>query len=190
MKKGMPAETRSQFKDGKRRENAPDGNLTLSADWRVLCLGNDLLADDALGHAVAGQLQELAADVVFSFETGFDLLDYVLNVSSLLVVDTVITGGADPGTVYVLREEDLQTVPGNSPHYVGLLETLRLARKLRLPVAENVVVIAVEGADCFTVGGSMHPAVEAAIPQVVALARDLMATPRQAGCRGEPAGTS
>ena len=68
---------------------------------RVLCLGNELLADDALGAVVAEQLRELlpgTAEVVFTSAMGFDLLDDVLGASRLLVVDTIETGTRPPGT--------------------------------------------------------------------------------------------
>ena len=144
---------------------------------RVLCLGNELLADDSLGSLVAERILEFApedVEVVSTAESGFHLLDYVLGIRRLLVVDTVMTGASPPGTIYKFHDDELKTVPGGSPHYVGLCETLALARQLRLPVAEEVVFLAVEAADCSTIGGSMHSAVQAALPQLVDVVRDLL----------------
>lgn len=144
---------------------------------RVLCLGNDLLADDSFGSLVAERIWQFAppdVEVTATPEAGFHLLDYVLDVQRLIVVDTVMTGTASPGTIHEFRESDLETLPGGSPHYVGLHETLALARCLHLPVAEEVIFLAVEASDCSTVGGAMHPAVRAAIPSVVRRVRDLL----------------
>jgi len=144
---------------------------------RVLCLGNDLLADDSLGIAFAEQFQQLApadVEVVSTPESGFHLLDYVLNVQRLVVVDTVLTGAAAPGTIYAFYDHELQGVPGSSPHYVGLNETLALARQLDLKVAEEVVFLAVEACDCKTLGGEMHPAVAAAIPRLLTMVQEMM----------------
>lgn len=139
---------------------------------RVLCLGNPLLADDALGAevaaALAGRLPP-GAEVVQNDLTGFGLLDDLLEVTHLIVVDTVRTGAAPPGTVHLIREDDLRSGPGPSPHYVGLLEMLRLARALRLPAPQEVVILAVEASDCTTIGGAMHPALQEAVPLVVEL---------------------
>jgi hydrogenase maturation protease len=146
---------------------------------RVLCLGNELLADDSLGGVVAEHIREFApagVDVVSTPETGFHLLDYVLDVNRLIVVDTVVTGIAPPGTIYAFHENELKAVPGGSPHYCGLYETLALARMLGLPVAEEVIFLAVEAADCLTLGGEIDPAVRAAIPSVVGIVRDMMQT--------------
>jgi len=147
----------------------------------VLCLGNELLADDALGAVVAEQLRQIlpgTLEVVFTSAMGFDLLDDVLGASRLLVVDTIETGTKPPGTVHLLREEDVQTVPGESPHYIGLFETLKLGRKLQLDVPKDVIIIAVEPADCLTVGGAMTPAVKEAVPIVVNLVQRLASQPR------------
>lgn len=147
----------------------------------MLCLGNELLADDALGAVVAEQLRQIlpgTLEVVFTSAMGFDLLDDVLGASRLLVVDIIETGTKPPGTVHLLREEDVQTVPGESPHYIGLFETLKLGRKLQLDVPKDVIIIAVEPADCLTVGGAMTPAVKEAVPIVVNLVQRLANQPR------------
>lgn len=144
---------------------------------RVLCLGNDLLADDSLGSIVAEHVRQFApaeVEVLSTPEAGFHLLDYVLGVGRLVVVDTLVTGTAPPGTIYIFNSNQLKAAPGGSPHYVGLFETLALARVLSLPVAEEVVILAIEAADCSTVGGEIHPAVRAAIPALIRMIRQRM----------------
>jgi hydrogenase maturation protease len=144
---------------------------------RVLCLGNDILADDRFGLKVAEQLRQLAlhgVEIVEAATSGFDLLDYTLDTPCLIVVDTVQTGKADPGTIYELREGDLLVPKGNSPHYIGLFEALAAGRKLNLPVAPEMVILAVEAFDCLTIGGQMHHAVEGAIPVVVNRIQELL----------------
>jgi hydrogenase maturation protease len=137
---------------------------------RLLCLGNDILADDALGIRVAETLREKmpdSVDIVPCMESGIRLIDHLVGVPRVVVVDTVQTGRVPPGTVLTVREEDVDYTPGTSAHYIGLFEALALGRKLELPVARDVVIIAVEGADCRTLGGRMDPAVEGAIPEVI-----------------------
>jgi hydrogenase maturation protease len=153
------------------------GSAAQKCDIRVLCLGNDLLGDDSLGSMVAEHIRQFApvnVEVLSTAETGFHLLDYALNVSRLIVVDTVVTGSAPPGTIYEFRDGDLKSPPGGSPHYVGLVEALTVARHLCLPAAEQVLILAVEAKDCFTVGEDMHPAVVAAIPVLIKMVRDRM----------------
>jgi len=158
---------------------------------RVLCLGNDLLADDALGPLVARRLRQLElpdVDLVETAETGFYLLELLLDCDSLLVVDTIVSGNFPPGTVRLLCEEDVSTVPGSSPHYVGMFEALDVGRALKLSLPETVTLLVVEAADCFTVGGAMHPAVEKSIARVVQTACAWVAEPshaRAACCVGD-----
>jgi hydrogenase maturation protease len=136
---------------------------------RVLCLGNELLADDGFAFSVADWLRQRSlegVEVACTSQTGFQLLDHVMNVSRLLVIDTVQTGSAAPGTIYQLHESDFAGMHGVSPHSIGLFETLALGRKLGLPVAREVTIFAVEAADCSTVGGAMNPALKASVPVV------------------------
>ncbi len=136
---------------------------------RVLCLGNALLADDAFGIVVAEQLRRGRPDLEVreSSTSGFDLLDDTLGAGRLIVVDIVQSGALAPGTISIFREGEVRTVPGGSPHYVGLFEALRLGRALGLAVPDEVMIIAVEPADCRTVGGAMHASVRAAVGEVM-----------------------
>lgn len=145
-------------------------------DTRILCLGNDLLADDSLGHVVASHLLPYATvdtEIISTPEAGFHLLDYVLDTRRLIVVDSVLTGKAPVGTIHLLHENELNVVAGGSPHYVGLYESLVLARTLNLRVAKEVILVAVEIADCTTVGGKMNSALYATIPKVVQIVRSI-----------------
>lgn len=145
----------------------------MAAPIRLLGLGNEILGDDAFGILVARDVGSVVSpdevEVATSSESGLHLLDYILDCARLIVVDTIHTGRADPGTIYVLREEDLPAARASCPHGVGLFDALALARKLGLPTPEEVTIIAAEAADCLTVGGAMHPAVRAAVPKVAQL---------------------
>jgi len=139
--------------------------MAVSTAVRLLALGNDILGDDALAFEVARQVQGM--EVVCSSASGLHLLDDVLGTDRLIVVDTVQTGNAPPGTIYSVGEQDFDVTYGITPHCTGLFETLALARQLGLAAPREVLIIAVEAADCLTVGGEMHPAVRAAIPGVL-----------------------
>ncbi len=140
---------------------------------RLLGLGNDILADDAFGIEVArGARRVLSAgevEIVESSASGLHLLDHVIGCSRLIVADTVETGRGGPGTLYVWDEAGAPAAAGDTPHCLGLFDALKLARALGLPAPEEVTIVAVEPADCFTIGGEMHPAVAAAIPRAVEL---------------------
>jgi hydrogenase maturation protease len=169
----------------------------------VLCLGNDLISDDGLGIVAARRLFERLAvtgtpvppapsldpavtvqafelpgvgpvEVMETALTGMYLLEAVVGASRLIVVDTVVTGATEPGTVIEMTESDFTGPYGGSPHYIGLLETLDLARALGLDVPTGVHIVAVEAGDFRTVGGEMTAPVAAAVPVVVERAMALI----------------
>ena len=136
---------------------------------RVLCLGNDVLCDDAFGLVVAGELRQRLPelDIVESMESGMRLLEATLGVDRVIVVDTVQTGRVAPGTIIELDADEIDSVGGSSPHYLGIFEAIELGRCLGMPVARNIEIVAVEAADCITIGGRMHPDVEGAVGPVI-----------------------
>src|ERR1035438_4978409 len=82
-------------------------SIAAETSTRVLGLGNDILADDALGLLVARQVAARfgnQVEVVSSSQTGFHVMDELLGVSRLLVVDCIRTGAARPGTGYAFNE--------------------------------------------------------------------------------------
>ena len=94
-----------------------------------------------------------------------------------MVVDTVQILQAEPGTIYELREGDILAPKGSSPHYIGLFEALAAGRMLGLNVTSDMIILAVEAHDCLTIGGAMHPAVEAAIEPAIRRIRELLEQP-------------
>ncbi len=136
---------------------------------RILCIGNEIMGDDALGFHVAQRLKDVAikrVEVVYTSVAGFDLLDSVTGPDELIVVDTIQTGRVKPGTITEIGEGDLGGVPAGALHGIGLADVLAAGRKLGMPVADNVKIFVVEAADALTVGGEMHPDVSKAVTEV------------------------
>jgi hydrogenase maturation protease len=155
---------------------------------RLLGLGNEILADDAFGILVAQEVERRfqgRIEVAHSSAAGFDLMDHLLGAGRLLVVDTIVTGRAKPGAISVFTADSVQPAPGGSPHFLGLFEVLAVGRKLDLDVPKETIIIAVEASDCTTVGGPIHPDVQAAIPAVVELVGRFLAN-GPLDCRWRP----
>ena len=135
----------------------------------VMGLGNEILADDAVGVLVARQLKdELAgrADVVSCAMHGLALLELFIGYDRAILIDAIQTGKNPPGTITELRGEDLDKVYAPSPHYAGVPEMLELAEQLELDFPNEFLIFAVEVEDMRTIGGPVTPAVAAAIPAV------------------------
>jgi len=147
------------------------------AGVRVLGLGNEILGDDAFGILVARRLEGQCGgdtDIVCSSASGFALLDHLLGVKRLIIVDIVTTRSSPPGTIYFVESGPVPAQSAAATHFLGLWDVLAFARKAGLPAPLETTIVAVEADDCRTVGGRMHPAVEAAIAPVVEALRKLL----------------
>lgn len=156
-------------------------------------MGNVLLSDDGIGVHAVRLLQRQRLPGVTVAEIGTAVLhglSLVEAASRVLIIDAA-RGGRPPGTIYQFEAAEgskhHQSAPGaagpmHSLHSLSLLEAFQVLGPRRpLP---PVTVIGVEPAS-LDYGLSLSPVVAAALPQVVALARQ---TVRR--WRSEPAAVS
>ena len=138
----------------------------------MLCLGNDILSDDALGSVVAKRLNGngfgAAVEVIFAPTAGFGLLDLLKDRSAVLIVDAIITGKAEPGTVHFFPAGIL-TPSYNliNSHQINLPTALELGKQLGMAMPSEIQVVAVEAQDVETIGEQMTPPVEKAVETVL-----------------------
>ena len=122
-----------------------------SADRRtiVVCIGNELVADDAAGFEVFQRLDGINARVEYCGVGGIDLLALLDGETDMIVVDAV-QFGAPPGTLHILPWDSLPLAATEiSAHGLGLREIIEIGRILypgRMP--ERVTLIGIEGR-CF-----------------------------------------
>jgi hydrogenase maturation protease len=138
----------------------------------LLGLGNDILTDDAVGlHIVREVRRRLgewpACEACECEEMGLSLLDYIVGYRDLVLVDAVQTRQAPPGYLHEVGMDDLKILPVMTPHFLGIGEILALGRKLDLPMPGRVRIFAVEVENPFTLGTSMTPVIQSALPGVV-----------------------
>jgi len=146
----------------------------------VLGLGNELLADDGVGIAVARLLKSrlgAAADVKSAAVSGIALLEFFLDYDRAIVVDAVQTGKHAPGDFFDIDPSRLPPCIAPSPHYTGLPEMFDIARKLDLKFPRNVHIVAIEVEDVATVGGEMSLSVQAALPALTGYIEHLVRNP-------------
>ena len=136
-------------------------------------IGSTILSDDGVGVHVVHRLLERplppGVDVVDIGTGGLALLDLVSGYDKLVLVDAAVTGAA-PGTVHRFAGTDVaSTVHLGVGHDADLPTTLALGKDLMgMSMPDDVIVIAVEAADITTFSVQLTPAVEAAIPTVLA----------------------
>jgi len=141
----------------------------------ILCLGNEVLRDDCFGPEVArrlsgrGNLGE-GVEVIYAAVAGFALLDLLHDRKRVLVVDTIQTGKAPPGTLHYFEAGLL--APSEhliNSHQMSLPTALELGRQLQIAMPHSVDVLAVEVKDVNTLSEEMTPEVAAAVEHAIEL---------------------
>ena len=140
----------------------------------IVCIGNDLVADDGVGKAVYKELElsRLPSGTRLSYLGlgGIDLLEELEGEERLVVVDAVQLGSV-PGTVHILDWAGLPYMEPRpvSGHGIGIREAIEVGRRLypeRSP--QHIHLVGIEG-KCFDqLGLGLTPEVEAAVPSAVA----------------------
>ncbi len=152
----------------------------MTAAALIVCIGNQLVADDGVGWTVYERLREsdLPENIrlVFLGLGGIDLLEEIDGEELLVVVDGVQLG-AVPGTIHQLGWEQLPGTPPRpvSGHGIGIREAISVGRKLypeRVP--KEIFLVGVEG-KCFNqLGMGLTDEVARAVPQAVAIVLNLV----------------
>jgi len=140
----------------------------------VVCIGNELIADDAAGYEVYQRLAPVGARVEYCGVGGIDLLPLLDGETDLIVVDAVQMG-APPGTVHVIPWHLLpQSGSEISAHGLGLRESIEIGRFLwPEQIPERVTLVGIEGR-CFNrTREYMSRAVARAIDRAVVTVRGL-----------------
>ncbi len=133
----------------------------------VVGIGNPILRDDSVGVRVVEELQKVMdIDTAISPTTGFEILDIILGYDRAIIVDAISTGG-EPGTIYELSVDDLDTTPLLNTHSIPLAITIKLGYTIfgdRMP--KDIKIFAIEAED-LGIGDSCSSKVGNAIPKVV-----------------------
>lgn len=145
----------------------------------VVCVGNPLAADDAIGwhayNALKQQTLPRGMRLVHLGLAGLDLLELFDADDICVLLDAARTGGP-PGTVQVRNPEEFScSEHAISAHDIGFAEALALGHALvpsRRP--RDARLVTVEGACFDDLRPSLSPVVRAAIPKAIATVLSLV----------------
>jgi hydrogenase maturation protease len=152
----------------------------------VLGLGNDLYGDDAVGIELVRRLRQEAAcgrlpccdPEKTHFEectlSGLALLDVITGYDTLLIVDTIKKEQPKTGRVRLLEADDLRAIPGPSPHYVSVPQTIEIGRRLGLHVPTRIRIVAVEAKNMYHLGEGISAEMAKALPRILARVKDVL----------------
>jgi len=169
----------------------------------VLGLGNDLWGDDGVGLQAVRRLEEqwssetgpgpagVEVDFKECYVSGAALLDFIHGYEALVIIDTILkpAAGAAAGRVSIHEAAEARDLPGPSPHYISVAQTLVLGRALglKVPAAAKLVAVEVEGG--FRLGEGLTQGMTARLPAIVEAARTVvldLAETAQAGANPSP----
>ncbi len=141
----------------------------LSNNVLIVCIGNELVGDDAVGwhiyRKLIGRSLPSSVQLLFLSVGGFELIDLLTGQDLLIVIDAVRFGNA-PGTISILEGDDLpfRSDAAVSIHGIGLKEALDIASSLAPETKPNrTIFIGVEGRNFDELGSEMHECVVDAI---------------------------
>ena len=145
----------------------------------VLGLGNELYGDDGTGIHVIKELRlkietekKLSADfhdvdLLECSLTGFALLDVIIGYDRLIIVDTIKRSEPKTGRITILEEKDLRYIPGPSPHYVSIPQTIEIGRQIHLKVPAEIKIIAIEAKNIYNLGEGLTKEMEKTLPAII-----------------------
>lgn len=152
----------------------------MSANALVICIGNDLVADDGVGHVVYNELtrRDLPQGTRLKLLGlgGMALLGEFSGEDLLVVIDAV-QFGVSPGTVHVLDWEDLPEGGSHvSCHGIGIREAIEVSKKLYPETTpKSVYLVGIEG-QCFDqLGKGLTAEVAASIPSAIEIITGIVA---------------
>ena len=153
----------------------------------VLGLGNELYGDDGVGIYVVRELRKqfeskkkkIRQPKNITFEecslSGLALLEVIVGYDRLIIIDTIKKSAPSTGKIHILEEKDLRHIPGPSPHYISVPQTLEIGRKLRLKVPSKVKVVAVEAKNLYNLGEGLTDKMKKAVPEIALRVKRVLA---------------
>jgi hydrogenase maturation protease len=146
----------------------------------IIGLGNEFLSDDGAGIRVVRGLKVKLGTGAVRFEEqpvgGLALLDCLSGCDQCIIVDAIVTGTHQPGTMFrFLQTADMQPATLTSSHQIDLAQVLTLASMLGAELPRKLTVYGIEAEDVTTFHDGCTEDVSRAVPELVEIiSRDLL----------------
>lgn len=139
----------------------------------IIGMGNPLLRDDGVGIRAVRALERVLGnrrdvDLLELYTGGIRLMEEMAGYNRAFVVDAMVTGRHEPGTVVAFSPaEFITTRRTNSTHDTDFRVSLEMAQFLRLPIPDDIRFWGVEAEDVDSFSEELTAPVDAAIPQIM-----------------------
>ena len=141
----------------------------------IVGLGNPILGDDRVGLLIMREVEKLYStsdkplgDVVFqeAWQGGLLLLDQIDGFDHAVLIDSIVSGSYEVGTLIALTPEDFrETRHISNLHDINFGTALKLGDKMGHKVPEKLDIFAVEVNVTHNFNDPISPQVEAVIPR-------------------------
>lgn len=147
--------------------------MTSKNDTLIIGLGNEILTDDRVGIELVRVLKAKVrnADIVEAAVGGLELIQLMNGYRKVIIIDAVMTGRHEAGSLITLTPEDFPHGSAMVRHQIGLNEALELGRCTGMNLPTEIVIYGVEVREIMTFGESCTPEIARRIP---ALARRIL----------------
>jgi hydrogenase maturation protease len=136
----------------------------------VLGIGNPILSDDGVGIEIARKLEERTPSVTVeqTNEAAIALLDLITGYDKLIIIDSIKTGGGEPGKLYKLTLSDFKpNMDFTSSHGMDIATAFEVGKSLGCKMPRSVSIYAVEIKDNENFAEQCTPEVTEKIPSMV-----------------------
>jgi hydrogenase maturation protease len=143
----------------------------------VAGFGSPILGDDGVALHVVRQLVRAPlpepVTVAELGTAGLALLEQLTDISSLILVDAILSGAA-PGTVVELRGGDINRgLHLGCTHEADLSTAIAFGAALGVSLPSDILLVAIEAEEVTTFSETLSPRVAAAVPEAVMRIRSL-----------------
>ena len=134
----------------------------------VIGLGSPIMSDDAVGLKVSEAVEALGLPDVDTLQEavgGLEILPMLSGYRFAVIVDAILTGEYEPGTVLIFNPESFDCTVANVPaHDMNLATAIKIGRQMDDSVMPEIIkFIAIEVEDLQTMSEEMTPRVAAAV---------------------------
>ena len=135
----------------------------------VVGLGSPIMCDDAVGLRVSQCIEDMHIEGVECFQEavgGLDILPIIHGFDMAVIVDAIMLGEYNPGTVLLFSESDFDSKIGEAAsHDVNLPTAIKIGRQMDpVLMPGRIDFVAIEVQDIKTMSETMTPEVEDAVP--------------------------
>jgi len=138
----------------------------------ILGMGNDILTDDGIGIKITKVLEKKFPFPNIIYNTlslgGMEIIEYIKNFNSVVIIDAIKTLNGVPGTVYQFMPSDFkETTHLSNVHDISFLTALKLAKELDIKIPETIIIIAIEIVEDMVFSNDFTPQVQEKYPEII-----------------------